>query len=50
MLYIGVVPDEFGIGVTTPIPKFKGSKKSVSADDYRGITICPLYQKYLNVA
>ena len=45
MLYIGVVPDEFGIGVTTPIPKFKGCKKSVSADDYRGITICPVISK-----
>ena len=29
-------------GKTTPIPKFKGCKKNVSADDFRGITICPI--------
>ena len=45
MIYTGIVPDEFGIGITTPIPKFKGCKKSVSADGFRGITICPIISK-----
>ena len=35
----GIVPDDFGVGVTTPIPKFKGRKNISEADDYRGITI-----------
>jgi hypothetical protein len=45
MISTGIVPDDFGVGITTPIPKFKGSKKTVSADDYRGITICPIISK-----
>jgi hypothetical protein len=38
-LFIGEVPHDFGAGIVTPIPKFKGFKKNVSADDFRGITI-----------
>ena len=45
MLHTGLVPDSFGIGKTTPVPKFKGCKRSVSADDFRGITICPVISK-----
>ena len=45
MINTGFVPDDFGIGVTTPIPKFKGNKKNVTSDDYRGITICPVISK-----
>ena len=45
ILDIGIVPDDFGLGVTTPLPKFKGSKKKVVADDFRGITINPLISK-----
>ena len=45
MLRTGLVPDSFGIGKTTPIPKFKCCKKNVSADDFRGITICPILSK-----
>jgi hypothetical protein len=45
LLHTGQVPDDFGIGVTTPIPKFKGNKKLTTADDYRGITICPVVSK-----
>jgi hypothetical protein len=45
MLRTGLVPDSFGIGKTTPIPKFKGCKRTVSADDFRGITICPILSK-----
>ena len=45
MIFKGMVPDDFGVGVTTPIPKFKGNKKNISADDYRGITICPVISK-----
>lgn len=45
MIFKGMVPDDFGVGVTTPIPKFKGNKNNISADDYRGITICPVISK-----
>ena len=45
MLLIGCVPDDFGVGITTPIPKFKGNKKNIVADDFRGITICPVISK-----
>ena len=45
MLQTGLVPDDFEIGVTTPIPKFKGNKKQTTADDFRGITICPIISK-----
>ena len=45
MLHTGLIPDDFGVGVTTPIPKFKGTKKNVTSDDYRGITICPVISK-----
>ena len=39
------MPENFGLDVTTPIPKFKGNKKIVEADDFRGITICPIISK-----
>ena len=45
LLYTGFVPDDFGVGLTTPLPKFKGSKKIVFADDFRGITISPIISK-----
>ena len=45
LLYTGLVPDDFGKGVTAPIPKFKGNKRKVTSDDYRGITICPVISK-----
>lgn len=45
MLSTGLVPDNFGIGVTTAIPKFKGSKKFIQAEDFRGITINPIISK-----
>jgi hypothetical protein len=45
MIKTGFVPDDFGTGITTPIPKFKGNKKNVTSDDYRGITICPVISK-----
>jgi len=38
-LQIGEVPLDFGQGLVTPIPKFKGSKKFVSSEDFRGITV-----------
>ena len=38
-LFIGEVPLAFGKGLVTPIPKFKGHKNQVNADDFRGITI-----------
>jgi len=45
LLDLGLVPDDFGVGVTTPIPKFKGIKKQLTADDFRGITICPVVSR-----
>lgn len=45
ILCSGIVPDNFGVGITTAIPKFKGNKKSISADDFRGITINPILSK-----
>src|SRR3989442_7185890 len=44
-LSLGVVPDNFGLGITTPIPKFKRNKSKVKTDDFRGITICPILSK-----
>jgi len=38
-LAIGEVPSEFGQGMVTPIPKFKGHKVNVTSEDFRGITI-----------
>ena len=45
MLQIGMVPDDFGQGVITPVPKFKINKEAVTADDFRGITICQIISK-----
>ena len=36
---IGELPRDFGLGIVSPIPKFKGNKRSVSADDFRSITL-----------
>jgi len=44
-LTLGVVPEKFGVGVTTPIPKFKGIRAKVTTDDFRGITISPVISK-----
>ena len=44
-LHLGIVPLEFGEGVVTPIPKFKGQKCKVNADDFRGITLSPIASK-----
>jgi hypothetical protein len=38
-LFLREVPTDFGLGLITPIPKFKGHKIKVGADDFRGITI-----------
>ena len=42
---LGEVPMDFGCGIVTPIPKFKGRKSHVSADDFRGITLTPIASK-----
>ena len=36
---LGQVPSDFGLGLVTPIPKFKGNKLNVKSDDFRGITL-----------
>lgn len=44
-LALGVVPSDFCLGIITPIPKFKGHKKNVTADDFRGISVNPIASK-----
>jgi len=44
-LFTGYVPDDFGKGLTTAIPKFKGHKKDVGTDDFRGITVNSVLSK-----
>ena len=39
------VSDSFGIGLASPVPKFKGLKKSVAADDFRAIAVNPIISK-----
>lgn len=41
----GIIPDIFGVGVTTPIPKFKGCKRTLTAEDFRGITVNTILSK-----
>ena len=43
MLSVRYVPNEFGVGLTIPIPK--GSCCSSRSDEYRGVTISPLISK-----
>ena len=45
MLSNGYVPDDFGIGITVPIPKSNSSKCNWSVKDFRGITISPIISK-----
>lgn len=39
------VPDEFGRSYTVPIPKGNTTSKSLSVDDFRGISISPVISK-----
>ena len=39
------MPQDFCLGIVTPIPKFKGHKKNVTADDFRGISVNPIASK-----
>lgn len=43
MIDTNYVPNDFGMGITTPIPK--GTSYSSSFEEYRGITISPLISK-----
>src|ERR1700759_1835198 len=45
LLEIGVVPTDFCLGITTPIPKFTGYQKDVTPDHFRGITVNPIISK-----
>ena len=42
---IGIVPLDFCLGITTPIPKYKGCLKNVSTENFRGITLNPTVSK-----
>ena len=41
----GAVPDDFCLGITVPIPKFKGFRKNVDAYNFRENTINPVASK-----
>ena len=45
MLNLRYVPDNFGKGITVPIPKGECRNVSNKCDDYRGITINPVLSK-----
>ena len=47
ILLTGYVPKQFGLGLTFPIPKGQSGKKTVTFDDFRGITVSPLFSKVL---
>ena len=47
ILLTGHVPSEFGMGLTFPILKGHGGKRTVGFDDFRGITVSPLFSKIL---
>jgi len=38
-LSLGEVPQDFGLGLVSPIPKFSGSKRLVTVDEFREITL-----------
>ena len=44
-LEVGIVPSDFSLGITTPVPKYKGVRKNVSTDDFRAITVNPIVSK-----
>ena len=51
MIKLNFVPDSFGIGVTIPIPKGDKNRVFNKLEDFRGITISPIYcQRFLNFA
>ena len=41
-IYHGFVPDAFGCGTVTPIPKGDKNARHDRAEDYRGIILVPL--------
>ena len=43
------MPDEFGVGVTTPIPKSTAQSSTTTSADYRGITIHALISKLVEL-
>jgi len=44
-IILGHVPTSFGITYTVPIPKCDGRTRSLSFDDFRGISISPIISK-----
>ncbi len=44
-LFSGHLPAKLCLGITTPIPKFKGHKSTANFDDFRGITANPVISK-----
>ena len=45
MIHFNHVPDDFGVGLTVPIPKTTTHKINVTVNDFRGITISPIISK-----
>ena len=48
MMDLFYVPDDFGRGLTIPIPKCDSKRTFDKIDDYHGITISPVFLRYLN--
>jgi len=44
-IILGHVPTSFGLSYTVPIPKCDGRTRSLSFDDFRGISISPIVSK-----
>ena len=47
MQHIFKVSDSFGICLASPVPKFKGLKNAVAADDFRAISVNPMISKII---
>ena len=45
MIFANYVPNDFGIGITIPIPKGDTNDKAIKVVNFRGITLSPLISK-----
>lgn len=49
-IFVGHIPDSFGVSYTVPIPKCDGRTRALSVDDFRGISISPVISKLFELA
>jgi len=45
IIEVGYVPDDFGLAYTVPLPKISNFNRSVTVDDFRGISISQVISK-----